>query len=302
MAWRCVALALLCAGASADPLACQPNAQQPMLPIFHIIGNVTANADGSIGLEPINDASGITFYRGLYHLWHQCCQNHWDHVISKDLIHWQRLPPPIQPVTLKTWDGSISMVDAQFGGPLILYDAQDGKPEGTPADSAILGVARLVDPANDKYLQLWARADDNPVAFTGLPIAFPGPVWRNGDHFNFVGQGSRFTTTDATFHTWTNAGPFNAEGEHSGQWTFPVPNQVDGTPPPPGTPNLAINVNGGADYELGFYFPSNESFVSANINAHLEGGGADWWGGQGGTDNNNRAMIVGWAMPDCGWT
>ena len=64
---------------------------------------------------------------GIYHVWHQCCQNHWDHVISKDLIHWQRLPPPIQPVTTKTWDGSISMLPADDGGPIILYDAQDGK-------------------------------------------------------------------------------------------------------------------------------------------------------------------------------
>ena len=31
------------AAATADPtpLACQPNAEQPMLPVFHIIGNVT---------------------------------------------------------------------------------------------------------------------------------------------------------------------------------------------------------------------------------------------------------------------
>ena len=61
-----------------------------MLPTFHIIGNVTQDAkSGSINLEPINDASGVTYYNGLYHVWHQCCQNHWDHAISKDLIHWQ---------------------------------------------------------------------------------------------------------------------------------------------------------------------------------------------------------------------
>ena len=46
----------------------------------HIIGNVTKNADNSIKLEPINDCSGVTFYKGIYHVWHQCCQNHWDHV------------------------------------------------------------------------------------------------------------------------------------------------------------------------------------------------------------------------------
>jgi hypothetical protein len=113
----------------------------------------------------------------------QCCQNHWDHLISKDLAHWQRLPPPIQPVTLKTWDGSISILSAADGGPLILYDAQDGKTgsHGTdprmPSDSPIVGVARLADPS-DKYLMTWTRADNNPVNFTGTPIAFPGPVWK----------------------------------------------------------------------------------------------------------------------------
>ena len=294
---------LLAARAAADPLACQPNAQQPMLPTFHIIGNVTARADGGIDLEPINDASGVTYYNGIYHVWHQCCQNHWDHVISRDLIHWQRLPPPIQPVTLKTWDGSISMVDAAFGGPVILYDAQDGKTGSwgqdprTPDDRAILGVARLVDP-NDKYLLLWARAANNPVNFSGAPIAFPGQVWRNGDHFNFLGQGQRFQTADATFHAWTNMGAFDGIGEHSGQWTMPVPAQVGGAPPPAGSPDMAINVNGGADYILGFYNAANESFTPSGTVAHLEGGGADWFGGQGGADNNNRMMIVGWAMPD----
>jgi hypothetical protein len=59
------------------PLACQPNTEQPMLPIFHIIGNVTKSSSGNITLEPINDCSGVTFHEGLYHMWHQCCQNHW---------------------------------------------------------------------------------------------------------------------------------------------------------------------------------------------------------------------------------
>ena len=194
--------------AGPEPLACQPNDEQPMLPVFHIIGNVTKSADNSIKLEAINDCSGVTFYEGLWHVWHQvgretigmmderkthtsvfllhslprsphshplslspslslslppqCCQSHWDHIISKDLVHWQRLPPPIQPVTTRTWDGSISMLPAEDGGPLILYDAEDGKlntlnalapnerelgPLGNvlaPLDRPILGVARLV--------------------------------------------------------------------------------------------------------------------------------------------------------------
>ena len=68
------AAALVAPAARADPLACQPNDEQPMLPTFHIIGNVTKHADGSIKLEPINDCSGVTYSNGIYHVWHQCCQ------------------------------------------------------------------------------------------------------------------------------------------------------------------------------------------------------------------------------------
>jgi len=164
-------LGLLSVHLHAAPLACQLNEAEPMLPIFHIIGNVSLktypNKD-AIDVEAINDVSGVTFYNGLYHIWHQCCQNHWDHVISRDLIHWQRLPPPIQPVTLKTWDGSITLLPDEDGGPIILYDAQDGKmgshgqdPRIGGKDSPIVGVARLAD-QSDKYLLNWTRQDDNP--------------------------------------------------------------------------------------------------------------------------------------------
>ena len=43
------------------PLTCQPNKDQPMLPIYHIIGNVTQTAPGApIKLEAINDCSGAS--------------------------------------------------------------------------------------------------------------------------------------------------------------------------------------------------------------------------------------------------
>jgi len=251
---------------------------------------------------------------GLYHIWHQCCQNHWDHVISRDLIHWQRLPPPIQPVTLKTWDGSITLLPVEDGGPVILYDAQDGKfgSHGQDThiggrDSPIVGVARLVNPS-DHYLLNWSRVDNNPVIFIGPPIAFPGNIWKNKDYYNFVGQGYRFQSNDSTFHTWTNMGIFlqNETHETSGQWWLPLPNQIDGSPPPFGSPNRAVNVGNGADFLLGIYDPDKETFtnwISSNSTeseqiVHLEQGSASWWGASGGSDNNNRSMMIGWATPD----
>lgn len=64
-----------------DPITCQPFKTKPHLPIYHIIGHVSASLD----VEQINDCSGVVKYKGLYHVFHQCCQNHWDHVVSRDL-------------------------------------------------------------------------------------------------------------------------------------------------------------------------------------------------------------------------
>jgi len=300
-----------------------------MLPIYHIIGNVTKSSDGSVKLEPINDCSGVTYRDGIYHVWHQCCQNHWDHVISKDLVHWQRLPPPIQPVTLKTWDGSISMLDnADPLGPVMIYDAQDGKDHdrayhsgnlSMPFDRPILGVARPDDP-KDKYMVKWSRAEFNPVKFATGPkagIAFPGAIWKEGDHWNFIGQGSLFSSATNKFDKWTRkdkAGKkvmdsLGGGRENSGQWMMPVPNTIDGSAPPSGAgaPNILINVGGGDRYVFATWDNATESLTpwtappgapKTGQVAHLEGAHASWWGASGGTDNNGRMMMIGWATPD----
>eukprot|EP01052_Picozoa_sp_SAG31_P017056 SAG31_NODE_1152_length_9642_cov_4.124489_7_plen_558_part_00 len=297
------------------PLACQPNAEQPMLPIFHLIGNVSQTLDGHIALEQINDVSGITYHKGLWHAWHQCCQDHWDHAISKDLMHWQRLPPPIQPLTTKTWDGSISLLPKSDGGPLILYDAEDGKLGGSAransADRQILGVARLAD-LDDKYLMTWQRAQHNPVRFTGQPLAFPGQVWRNGEHFNFLGGFSRYQTSDSSFRSWTNMGLFpnvsNRNSWHAcgGQWWVPVPSQIDGRAPPATGPNRLVNVGMGDQFLFGSYHPGNETFAfwspqneTPARQARLEHGTGTWFAAQGGLGPaQDRMMILGWATPD----
>eukprot|EP01047_Picozoa_sp_COSAG01_P068094 COSAG01_NODE_9764_length_2350_cov_2.392270_2_plen_246_part_00 len=211
---------------SSPPLACQPNTEQPMLPIFHIIGNVSKDSSGNITLEPINDCSGVTYHEGIFHLWHQCCQNHWDHVISRDLIHWQRLPPPIQPLTTKTWDGSVSMLPHEDGGPVIIYDAQDGKLGLGLGDSPILGVARLSDP-KDKYMTDWVRDPHNPVVFIPKRNStyFPSTIWKNGNHWNFIAQGNRYQSNDSSFHYCgrVKATSRVAYGSMAGSGLYPSP-------------------------------------------------------------------------------
>merc|ERR1740117_2031574 len=162
----------------------------------------------------------------------------------------------------------------------MIYDAQDGKSHdrayhsgnlSMPFDRPILGVARLDDPT-DKYLMKWSRAEFNPVKFsTGVKagIAFPGPIWKEGDHWNFIGQGSLFSSADNKFDTWTRkdkAGKgvmadLGGGHENSGQWMMPVPNLVDGTPAPSGAgaPNILINVGGGDKYVFATWDNATES-------------------------------------------
>ena len=90
-----------------------------------------------------------------------------------------RLPPPIQPLKLKTWDGSVTDLPAADGGPVIIYDAQDGKlgVTGKAGDSPILGVARPADPT-DKYVRfVLFHLPFAPLLSLVSTIAVPCPAW-----------------------------------------------------------------------------------------------------------------------------
>jgi hypothetical protein len=156
------------------------------------------------------------------------------------------------------------------------------------------------------------------VKFTQGPtagIAFPGPIWKQGDHWNFIGQGSLFSSATNKFDTWTRKdGPDGTKvmaslgggGENSGQWMMPVPKQVDGSLPPSGAgaPNILINTKGGDRYVFATWDNVTESLTPWTAPqgapptgqvAELEKGRASWWGASGGTDNNGRMMMIGWA-------
>ena len=148
-------LLLLAAASSATPNTCQPRADQPLMPIFHIIGNITGTGR-TLSAEHINDVSAVVMHGGLYHIFNQGNGNYWDHVVSDDLIHWVRLTPPITPGRNPTgvleknwydemgsWDGSLTLLPAEQSPtgkpiPLIMYDIIEGKkpPYGGPQRAA----------------------------------------------------------------------------------------------------------------------------------------------------------------------
>ena len=85
-----------------------------------------------------------------------------DHVISKDLMHWQRLHP-IRRQTSSIRSNRrayIRWVDLntpkENGGPVFYYDAPDRIPKNYTGCGTYLSIARLSDP-DDQYLQSFTR-------------------------------------------------------------------------------------------------------------------------------------------------
>ena len=144
-------------------------------------------------------------------------------------------------------------------------------------DRPIQGVARPAD-LDDAELQYWIKDPANPVV--GSLAGYPSQIWKNGNHWNYVADGRRKYTTDETLHSWqgaTTGGGF-PRGGSGGQWFQPLPGTVDGGPPPAGSPNYVISVSGGNTYNLGWYYPGNETYragpVSATINYGMQSGWA----------------------------
>ena len=317
-----------------QPRECKARSDAPYLPIYHIVGNIThqdPNKPGSFETEAINDVSAIFMHMGVWHVFHQCCQNHWDHVVSLDGIHWRRLPPPVRPSTdpaewydaRGSYDGSISLLPESEGGIVMLYDAMHngtGPPNGSLAvgdDEGWLAVARPKN-SSDPFLEVWSKSERNPVWFdagedgTGQVggAVFPSGIWKSGDHWNFLSKGDRFFTKDPSFANWTRwrgADPetevFMREGsggtgeagrgEEGGQWFVKLPNTTEGKPPPAGSPTHAANIFVGNQFALGDYDEMNESWTLRKIDHRIDTGPTDGWSAA--SYAGDRLMNMGWA-------
>ena len=59
------------------------------MPIYHIIGNVTTDANGIVtNVEAINDVSSVILYKGIYHIFHQCCQVSSVYLLRMKILHY----------------------------------------------------------------------------------------------------------------------------------------------------------------------------------------------------------------------
>ena len=74
----------------------------------------------------LNDANGMVYYQGQYHLYYQhdpfnwagAAQKFWGHAVSTDMVHWQELPEAIYPDVYGdwVWSGSAVIDSANTGG------------------------------------------------------------------------------------------------------------------------------------------------------------------------------------------
>ena len=219
----------------------------------------------------------------------------WAHAASYDGAHWKNLRYPIIPDAdpkhqydaCGCYDGSLTHHPAVNGGnPIALYDispaleppadesggssdegdlllAGGQATKSDTGDRPIQGVARPAD-LHDPELTYWVKDEANPVIGLAGLAGYPSQIWKNGDHFNYVAGGTRISTNDPTFHTWSgrDRGHFPGGGA-GGQWFQPLPMTVSGHAAPAGSPTYVISTGGGQRYALGWYHPANESFTSA---------------------------------------
>ena len=254
-------LASLLSSAVALP-SCQPRSAAPWIPTYHLMGPVTADPNGHLVTGPLNDANGLAFSGGFYHVFTQVSFQ-WAHFRSADLQTWERLPIALG---LPAWDGALSMLPAEDGGAVIVYDLC---PE--PSNVALARPKKISDPALiewDIYLGNASiaidRSDFEPsiqppnsptccgvtscgklgppsdpswckvVRSNGCQATFfPGSIWKDlNGNFNFLAQTLLNNKTNE-HGWWDRLGRYVAKDKSLRSWKLVDPSFAslpDGTP------------------------------------------------------------------------
>ena len=119
----------------------------------------------------INDPHGLFERGGVYHHFFQYNPRavawgapFWAHIVSRDLVRWQWLPPALLPDSAEdingVWSGAATVDEA--GTPWLSYTAASTH---VPELGNFYQVQSLASPAdlNDPYLKTWRKAAVNPV-------------------------------------------------------------------------------------------------------------------------------------------
>ncbi|WP_274378183.1 glycoside hydrolase family 32 protein [Paenibacillus terrae] len=134
----------------------------------------------------MNDPNGMVYFEGEYHLFYQHTPHdtqpdfgrmHWGHAVSKDLVHWDELPPAIPPGE----DGAIfsgsAVVDKnntsgffnEEGSGLVAIYTNEGN-KAQPGKSQVQSIAYSKDKG-----RTWTKYEGNPVLFPAETLDFRDP-------------------------------------------------------------------------------------------------------------------------------
>lgn len=169
-----------------------------------------------------NDPTGPVRWNGRVHLFHQhnpeggfWHRPHWGHLVSDDLVRWERLGPAVSPGELgPDRDGCFSGCVVVDGDEAVLVYTGAHGPVG-PDQAQTVCLARSRDP----HLEVWEKHPANPVL--GPPVdrdgllGFRDPfVWHeDGRWWQLVGAGTLHAGGEVLLAvsddlvTWTHLGP-----------------------------------------------------------------------------------------------
>ncbi len=159
----------------------------------------------------MNDPNGLIYWQGQYHMFYQYNPHeaawgapHWGHAVSRDLVHWQDLPPALTPDMQPVDDGGCwsGCTVNHAGIPTVFYTGVKGGKQTTCMATA------------DETLVHWQKHPDNPVLTApGLPgfrqQDYRDPfVWQDGDTWyqvvsmSFDGKGQVLLYRSGDLQSW----------------------------------------------------------------------------------------------------
>lgn len=187
----------------------------------------------------MNDPNGMFFLDGEYHLFYQYYPDstvwgpmHWGHAISRDLVHWERMPIALYPDSLGYIFSGSAVVDVNntsgfgtAGSPPVVAIFTYHDPAGERAgrdDYQTQGIAYSVDKGRS-----WKKYQSNPVLKSPHIRDFRDPKvsWIDEskqwvmtlavkDHIEFYGS--------PDLKKWTKLSEFGkGDGAHGGVWECP---------------------------------------------------------------------------------
>lgn len=128
-----------------------------------------------------NDPNGLSYYRGEWHLFHQYNpygvtwgHMHWNHAVSRDLLHWTELGPVLAPDELGAMFSGSAVVDhentAGFGkdAHVLVYTSM-GKRGGVQCLAYSTDGRHYVKYAQNPVLESVSREDRDPKVFWHKP-------------------------------------------------------------------------------------------------------------------------------------